>query len=66
MRVFKSGCYNGSICYGGIIYCILGDITEENFDKILDLMDAYCDIQELLDFILRLIHGVKLEKKNMQ
>ena len=48
MKVFKSGCYNGSICYGGIIYCILGDITEENFDKILDLMDAYCDIQEIL------------------
>lgn len=48
MRIFKSGCYNGSICYGGIIYCILGDITKENFDKILDLMDAYCDIQEIL------------------
>lgn len=48
MKIFKSGCYNGSICYGGIIYCINGDITQENFDKILDLMDAYCDIQELL------------------
>lgn len=47
-RIFKSGCYNGSICYGGVIYCIQGDISVESMDKILDLMDAYCDIQELL------------------
>jgi len=47
-RVFKSGCYNGKICYGGIIYCIQGDIKQSSMDKILDLMDAYCDIQEVL------------------
>ena len=45
---FKSGCYNGSICYGGVIYCIQGDISIESMDKILDLMDTYCDIQEIL------------------
>lgn len=47
-RIFKSGCYNGSICYGGIIYCIQGDIKQSSMDKILDLMDTYCDIQEVL------------------
>lgn len=47
-RIFKSGCYNGRICYGGVIYCIQGDISVEGMDKILDLMDAYCDIQETL------------------
>lgn len=45
---FKSGCYNGSICYGGVIYCIQDDISIESMDKILDLMDTYCDIQEIL------------------
>ena len=47
-KVLKQGCYNGSICYGGIIYCVQGDISRESLDFILDLMDAYCDIQELL------------------
>ena len=47
-RIFKSGCYNGSICYGGIIYCIQGNIKQSSMDKILDLIDTYCDIQEAL------------------
>lgn len=47
-KIFKSGCYNGEYCYGGIIYCIDGNITVENMDKILNLMDYYCDIQEIL------------------
>lgn len=59
-RIFKSGCYNGSICYGGIIYCILGDISQESFDKILDLMDTYCDIQECL-----IDNNLKGETKNV-
>jgi hypothetical protein len=48
IRRFKQGCYNKSICYGGPIICIQGSIRQDNFDKILDIMDAYCDIQELL------------------
>lgn len=59
-RIFKSGCYNGSICYGGVIYCIQGDISQESFDKILDLMDAYCDIQECL-----IDNNLKGETKNV-
>ena len=47
-RYIKSGCYNGKICYGGIIQCIQGDISIEGMDAILDLMDSYCYIQELL------------------
>ena len=47
-KILKQGCYNGSICYGGIIYCVQGDIRRESLNFILDLIDDYCDVQELL------------------
>lgn len=47
-EILKEGFYNGSICYGGLIYCVQGDISIESLDFILDLLDDYCDIKELL------------------
>ena len=35
-------------CYGGIIDCILGEISQEGLDKILDLIEEY---EELIESI---------------
>ena len=35
--------------YGGEIKCILGEISIDALDKILDLMDEYIELREVLD-----------------
>jgi hypothetical protein len=46
MEVIKSGNYRGKLCYGGLIYCVLGDISIDSMDKITDLMDEYIELLE--------------------
>ena len=36
----------GPIFYGGEIKCILGPISEEGLDKILDILDDYDELVE--------------------
>ena len=35
--------------YGGEIKCILGEISIEALDKILDLMDEYIELKEVIE-----------------
>ena len=35
--------------YGGEIKCILGEISIDDLDKILDLMDEYIELREVVD-----------------
>ena len=35
--------------YGGEIICILGEISIDALDKILDLMDEYIELREVLE-----------------
>ena len=35
--------------YGGEIKCILGEISIDALDKILDLMDEYIELREAID-----------------
>jgi hypothetical protein len=35
--------------YGGEIKCILGEISIDALDKILDLMDEYIELREVKD-----------------
>ncbi len=37
------------IFYGGEIDCILGEISIDALDKILDLIDEYIELREVLD-----------------
>lgn len=37
------------IFYGGEIKCILGEISIDALDKILDLMDEYIELREALE-----------------
>lgn len=37
------------IFYGGIIECILGPISEEGLDKILDILDDYDELVEAVN-----------------
>ena len=37
------------IFYGGEIDCILGEISIDALDKILDLMDEYIELREVLE-----------------
>ena len=37
------------IFYGGEIKCILGEISIDGLDKILDLMDEYIELREALE-----------------
>ena len=37
------------IFYGGEIKCILGEISIDALDKILDLMDEYIELREVLE-----------------
>ena len=39
------------MCYGGIIDCILGEISQESLDKILDLIEEYEELIESIDRI---------------
>lgn len=37
------------IFYGGEIDCILGEISVDGLDEILDLMDEYIELREAVD-----------------
>lgn len=37
------------IFYGGDIKCILGEISIDDLDKILDLMDEYIELREKVE-----------------